>query len=88
MARVAVIAEIMPEDPSIDLDQLIEKIRESLPEGFELKHFETKPVAFGLNLIKAMFTLPEEEGSSEALERVLSQLEGVQEVNIVASTRL
>jgi translation elongation factor aEF-1 beta len=88
MARVAIVAEIMPEDPDIDLDQLIESIRGSLPQDFELKHAETRPVAFGLKLVRAMFVLPEREGSSEILEKVLSQVEGVQEVNIVASTRI
>ncbi len=88
MAKVAVIAEIMPEDPDIDLDRLVERIRSSLPEDFELKHVETRPVAFGLKLIRAMLILPEKEGSSEILEKILSHVEGVQEVNIVASTRV
>jgi elongation factor 1-beta len=71
MAKVAIIAEIMPEDPEIDLDQLVERIRSSLPQDFELKQVETKPVAFGLKLVRAMFILPEREGSSEILEKGL-----------------
>lgn len=88
MARVIIIAELMPEDPGTDLGELIGKIRQSLPEGFELKDFETKPMAFGLSLIKAMFVVPEREGASETLEEILNQLDEVQEVNIVAVTRL
>ena len=88
MARVIVIAELMPEDPSTDLDALIGRIRQSLPEGFELKDFETRPVAFGLSLIKAMFVVPEQEGASETLEKILNQFDEIQEVNIVAVTRL
>lgn len=88
MARVIMIVELMPEDPDTDLDELIGKIRQSLPEGFELKDFETRPVAFGLSLIKAMFVVPEEEGASEALEGILNKFDEIQEVNIVAVTRL
>ena len=88
MARVIVIAELMPEDPSTDLDALIGRIRQSLPEGFELKDFETRPVAFGLSLIKAMFVVPEKEGASETLEKILNQFDEIQEVSIVAVTRL
>lgn len=88
MARVIIIAELMPEDPGTDPGELIGKIRQSLPEGFELKDFETKPMAFGLSLIKAMFVVPEREGASETLEEILNQLDEVQEVNIVAVTRL
>ena len=88
MARVIVVTELMPEDPSTDLNELIGKIRQSLPEGFELKDFETKPVAFGLSLIKAMFVVPEQEGASETLEKILNRFDEIQEVNIVAVTRL
>ncbi len=88
MAKVAIIVEILPADPAINLDDLINRIREKLPEGFELKSFETRPVAFGLSLIKAMFVVPEEEGASEKLEKAISGFEDVQEVNIVAMTRL
>ncbi len=88
MARVIIVTELMPEDPSTDLNELIGKIRQSLPEGFELKDFETKPVAFGLSLIKAMFVVPEQEGASETLEKILNRFDEIQEVNIVAVTRL
>lgn len=88
MARVIIVTELMPEDPSTDLNELIGKIRQSLPESFELKDFETKPVAFGLSLIKAMFVVPEQEGASETLEKILNRFDEIQEVNIVAVTRL
>ncbi|HDD42784.1 MAG TPA: elongation factor 1-beta, partial [Nitrososphaeria archaeon] len=80
MARVIIVTELMPEDPSTDLNELIGKIRQSLPEGFELKDFETKPVAFGLSLIKAMFVVPEQEGASETLEKILNRFDEIQEV--------
>ena len=88
MARVAAVVEILPADPSIKLEDLIERIRSGLPEGFELKDHQVRPIAFGLNLIKAIFTLPEEEGVTETLEKYLNDFDEVQEVNITTVTRL
>ncbi len=88
MARVAVIVEILPVDQDVNLSELIQKIKAKLPEGFELKDHEARPIAFGLSLIKAIFTVPEEEGVTEKLEKYLSEIEGVQEVNITTVTRL
>ncbi|HDD66756.1 MAG: elongation factor 1-beta [Thaumarchaeota archaeon] len=88
MARVVVVMEILPSDPSTNLNDLVERIRGKLPEGFELKGFETKPVAFGLSLVKAVFVIPEEEGAPQKLERIVNGFDEVEEVNVVAMTRL
>jgi len=88
MARVAVVVEILPEDQDVDLGELIRRIRIGLPEGFELKDHEVAPMAFGLSVIRAVFTIPEEEGVTERLERYLAGIEGVQEVNVLKATRL
>ena len=59
MARVAMLLRIMPADQDVDLNNLIQKIKEGLPTGFELKDVKIKPFAFGMSVIEAMFTLPE-----------------------------
>ena len=88
MDRVVVVMEILPSDPNTNLNDLVERIRGKLPEGFELKGFETKPVAFGLSLVKAVFVIPEEEGAPQKLERIVNGFDEVEEVNVVAMTRL
>ena len=88
MARVAMLLRIMPADQDVDLNNLIEKIREGLPSEFELRDVKIKPFAFGLSVIEAMFTLPEEEGASARLEEYLRGFEDIQEINVLMSTRL
>ncbi|MCD6341357.1 MAG: elongation factor 1-beta [Thaumarchaeota archaeon] len=88
MARVAVIVEILPVDQGVNLDELIKKVEENLPEGFKLKDSQIKPIAFGLSLVRAIFTVPEEEGVTEKLEKYLSGFEEIQEVNVVMASRL
>lgn len=88
MARIAIIIEILPVDQDVNLEKLIDKMKQNLPEGFELKDVQVRPVAFGLNLIKAIFTGPEREGITQELENYLSNFEEVQEVNVIMETRL
>ena len=88
MARVAMLLRIMPADQDVDLNNLIEKIREGLPSEFELRDVKIKPFAFGMSVIEAMFTLPEEEGASARLEEYLRGFEDIQEINVLMSTRL
>ncbi|MCD6260957.1 MAG: elongation factor 1-beta [Thaumarchaeota archaeon] len=88
MARVAMLLRIMPADQDVDLNNLIQKIKEGLPSGFELRDAKIKPFAFGMSVIEAMFTLPEEEGASARLEEYLRGFEDIQEINVLMSTRL
>ena len=88
MARIAIIMEILPVDQEVNLEELIKKIKQNLPEGFELKDTQIRPVAFGLNLIKAIFTGPEKEGVTQELENYLNGFEEIQEVTVTMETRL
>ena len=88
MARVAMVLRIMPADQDVDLNNLVQRIREGLPSGFELKDVKIKPFAFGMSVIEAMFTLPEEERASARLEDYLKGFEDIQEINVLMSTRL
>jgi len=88
MARVAMLLRIMPADQDVDLNNLIQKIKEGLPTGFELRDAKIKPFAFGMSVVEAMFTLPEEEGASARLEEYLRGFEDIQEINVLMSTRL
>lgn len=88
MARIAIIMEILPADQDINLEELIDKIRQNLPEDFELREAQIKPVAFGLNAIEAIFTGPEREGITQELESYLASFEEIQEINVTMETRL
>ncbi|MCS7132264.1 MAG: elongation factor 1-beta [Aigarchaeota archaeon] len=88
VARIVIIMEILPVDQDVDLENLIERIRQNLPEGFELKDVQIRPVAFGLNSIKAIFTGPERDGITRELENYLESFEEIQEVNVTMETRL
>jgi len=53
-----------------------------------MRDAKVKPFAFGMSVVEAMFTIPEEEGASARLEEYLRRFEDIQEINVLMSTRL
>jgi len=89
MARVAVILKVLPNDVSISPQQLLEKIKATLPQEYEIMDSGEEPIAFGLKALKVIIAIPEEtEGGTEHLEELLKQVDGVEEVEVEAVHRL
>ena len=57
MARLLLVVKILPTGTEVDLDKVTNSIKENLDNGIELKQSEKEPLAFGLEFIKAQFTL-------------------------------
>ncbi len=89
MARVLVVMRILPEDINIDLEELKEKIRNSLPEGYEIVRHDIEPIAFGLKALRLYIIMPEQtEGGTEPLERLVNGVEGVSQAEVEIVHRL
>lgn len=72
MAVVAVKIKALPESPDIDLEEIKNKIKESLIKAGALKinSIEEEPLAFGLKALIIFFAWPETSDSSKAEEAV------------------
>ncbi len=88
MARVAIVVRIIPADSNVNLDELSEKIKAGLPGGIELKEARKEPLAFGMSVLQAAFTAPEEEGSTDKLEEFLKSFPEVEDIEVVMVSRL
>lgn len=84
MAKVVVTLKIMPESPEVDLNQLTEKIKAEITKfsGEEEFKVEEQPVAFGLKSLRIMFVMEESKGDTEPLEKSISEVEGVNSVEV------
>lgn len=82
MARVVLTVKIFPTEAGADLKALGEKIKAALPEGVSVYRFSEEPIAFTLVALIADIIMPE-EGGTEAVEKALTSVEGVKNIQVL-----
>ena len=84
MADVAVTVRLMPEGPEVDLAGLEEEVRRRI----RVHSVEREPIAFGISALRVVTTVQDAEGGTERLEKTLSGIPGVGNVQVIMVTRL
>jgi elongation factor 1-beta len=84
MANVIVTIKIMPKSPDINLHKIEADAKKRIidfagPGDMKIEH---QPIAFGLKALNIIFVMDEKKGSTEPLEDSLSEIKGVQSVEV------
>ena len=84
MANVVVTFRIMPNNPTIDLSLIEAEAKKEIVHFCNSKEFKTtiEPIAFGLKALNIIFVMDESKGSTEDLEKKVSQINGVESVEV------
>jgi len=83
MADVIVTLKIMPVSPESDLKDIEAKADQMVSAfGGEVGKVEVEPVAFGLKALKLIFVMDESKGSTDELEKQVSEIEAVNSVEV------
>jgi elongation factor 1-beta len=88
MARVVMTIRIMPDNVEVDLDKLLELIKNVIPEGTDLGATETQPVAFGLKALRMNLSRDESMGGTDDIEAAITAVEGVSQVEVERVSRM
>jgi elongation factor 1-beta len=83
MGSVAVIARVMPESPDVDLEKLKAALKKKLPG---IQDIREEPIGFGLKAIKLAAVINDAGGETDAIERSLSEVDGVERAEIIEVT--
>ncbi len=87
MARLVVRIRILPAEAESNLEEVVEVMRKSVPEGMELKSSSMEPIAFGLKAIIGDFLLDDAEGQMDKLEESIKRVPGVGEIEVMNISR-
>lgn len=87
MARLVVRIRILPAEAESNLEEVVELIEKSVPEGMELKSSSMEPIAFGLKAIIGDFLLDDAEGQMDKLEESIKKVNGVGEIEVMNISR-
>ncbi len=84
MAQVVITLRIMPQNPDIDLSKIEASAKSEIIKFCNSKEFKTQiePIAFGLKALDILFVMDESKGSTEELENKISQIDGVESVEV------
>ncbi len=87
MARLVARIRIMPADAESNIDNVLQSIKKSMPQGMEMKGHAIEPIAFGLKAIIGDFLLDDAEGQMDRLEESIKNVEGVGEIEVTNISR-
>lgn len=87
MAENAIIVELVPEDPDMSTEKVLEEVKNRLDKEYVIRDVKEEPYVFGLKKIMVMIIVPEREGVAYEIEEKLSEIEGVS-AEVVSITRV
>ena len=83
MGSVAVILRVMPESPEINIEDLKLALKKKLPGIQEMKE---EPIGFGLKALKVLAVVNDAGGETDAVEKSLNEVPGVERAEIIEVT--
>ncbi len=88
MGSYVIRLKVLPEDPSTDLQKMVENVSKTLPKSAQVRSHRVEPIAFGLSAIVMDVVAPEEDGMIDRVEEVVSKAPLVSQYEVIAVSRM
>lgn len=88
MGEVAITFKVMPEGLEVNLDELKGAIETDISGVCRLQGMEEMPIAFGLKALIIKVVIEDAEGLMDRLESKISEVPGVQSIDVTEMGRL
>ncbi|MCL2317489.1 MAG: elongation factor 1-beta family protein [Methanomassiliicoccaceae archaeon] len=89
MGQIIAAYDLMPESTEVNLEAVVKKIPGAVPKGVKVLEHKILPVAFGLKKINVGFSIDDtDESIGGDLEKALTSLPGIENIECVSSTLL
>jgi len=88
MGKVVAVIKIFPESTEVDLNSVLDEIKQKIPQDATIRDARIEDIAFGLKVLKIAIIVPEVEGSLESVEECIRGIKGVSEIEVEGVTRL
>lgn len=80
MGDAGITIKIMPSSPEINLDGILDKIKEK----YKIQDSKIEPIAFGLKSLTILIIVPDKEGAdTDPIQNYIQSVDGVESVEIL-----
>jgi len=91
MGEVAIRYRVMPESMDVNLNELKEVLEDELTKNTinaKIQGIEEKEIAFGLKALHVSIVMPDAAGCADEIEKIISQIKGVQSIETIEMSLL
>jgi elongation factor 1-beta len=83
MGKVAVLFRLMPHGVESDLQQIGQRVAESVPAGVTIRGMQVKDIAYGLKSLLVSVVMDDTGGILESTEQALAKVPEVESVEVM-----
>ncbi|MCS7121528.1 MAG: elongation factor 1-beta [Archaeoglobaceae archaeon] len=82
MGKVLMKIKVMPEDTDVNLEEIVERVKNIKIKDVEIRDWGIKPIAFGLKALIILAILPDRAEIGDVLVEEIQKVEGVGSVEV------
>jgi len=88
MGSYVIRVKVLPSDANVDIEKVVDSVKENLGSEAQLRGKSVEPIAFGISAAVLDIVAPEKEGSIDTVERLVSSAPLVGQYEMMGVSRM